>query len=136
MGAPYARSPNPHRRLLRRAHSRARRVRANGPHLAIRKKIVPDPVTGLPLTFLTSTDVYHRSKIYQTQRQWTSDGKWLIFRGQRETGSEAMAVNEETGEIVQVTDNGFLLCLSNIAMKLYVLSGGGGRGQAPLGVSV
>lgn len=100
------------------------------------KKIVPDPVTGLPLTFLTSTDVYHRSKIYQTQRQWTSDGKWLIFRGQRETGSEAMAVNEETGEIVQVTENGFLLCLSNIAMKLYVLSGGGGRGQAPLGVSV
>ena len=89
------------------------------------KKIVPDPVTGLPLTFLTSSDTYHQSKIYQTHRQWTSDGKWLIFRGQRETGSQAMAVNEETGQIVQVTENGFsgMLCLSNIAMKLYVLSG-------------
>jgi oligogalacturonide lyase len=96
------------------------------------KKVVPDPVTGLPLTFLTSSDVYHQSKIYQTHRQWTSDGKWLIFRGQRETGSQAMAVNEETGQIVQVTENGFsgMLCLSNIAMKLYVMSGGGGRGQA------
>ena len=46
------------------------------------KKIVPDPVTGLPLEFLTSTDgTYRQSKIYQTHRQWTADGKWLIFRG-------------------------------------------------------
>jgi oligogalacturonide lyase len=93
------------------------------------KKIVPDPVTGLPLTFLTSSDTYHQSKIYQTHRQWTSDGKWLIFRGVRETGSQAFAVNEETGQIVQVTETGFsgMLCLSNKAMKLYVLVGGGGR---------
>jgi oligogalacturonide lyase len=97
------------------------------------KKIVPDPVSGLPLTFPTSSETYHQSKIYQTHRQWTSEGKWLIFRGQRETGSQAMAVSEETGQIVQVTENGFsgMLCLSNIAMKLYVLSGGGGGGQAP-----
>src|SRR5271166_1315678 len=94
------------------------------------KKIVPDPVTGLPLTFLTSSDTYHQSKIYQTHRQWTSDGKWLVFRGQRETGSQALAVNEETGLIVQITETGFsgMLCLSNRAMKLYVLAGGGGRG--------
>src|SRR5271157_5919028 len=72
------------------------------------RKIVPDPVTGLPLTFLTSTDgAYRQSKIYQTHRQWTVDGKWLIFRGVRETGPQAMAVNEETGQIVQVTENGF-----------------------------
>jgi len=84
------------------------------------KKIVPDPVTGLPLTFLTSSDTYHQSKIYQTHRQWTSDGRWLIFRGVRETGSQAFAVNEETGQIVQVTETGFsgMLCLSNKAMKL------------------
>jgi oligogalacturonide lyase len=94
------------------------------------KKIVPDPVTGLPLTFLTSTDTYHQSKIYQTHRQWTADGKWLIFRGVRETGSQAFAVNEETGLIVQVTETGFsgMLCVSNKTMKLYVLAGGGGRG--------
>jgi hypothetical protein len=73
------------------------------------KKIVPDPVTGLPLIFLTSTDGgYTQSKIYQTHRQWTVDGKWLIFRGERETGPQAMAVNEETGQIVQVTENGFM----------------------------
>src|SRR5271157_1222118 len=98
------------------------------------KKIVPDPVTGLPLTFLTSTDGgYSQSKIYQTHRQWTVDGKWLIFRGVRETGPQAMAVNEETGQIVQVTENGFMgmLCAGNKTMKLVVMSGGGGRGRGP-----
>ena len=102
------------------------------------KKIVPDPVTGLPLTFLTSTDGgYSQSKIYQTHRQWTSDGKWLIFRGVRETGPQAMAVNEETGQIVQVTENGFsgMLCAGNKTMMLYVMTGGGGggRGRGPAG---
>src|SRR3974377_2246111 len=89
------------------------------------KKIVPDPVTGLPLTFLTSTDGgYRQSKIYQTHRQWTVDGKWLIFRGTRETGSQAFAVNEETGEIVQVTETGFvgMLCVGNKTMKLVLMS--------------
>jgi oligogalacturonide lyase len=96
------------------------------------KKIVPDPVTGLPLTFLTSTDGgYSQSKIYQTHRQWTADGKWLIFRGTRETGSQAFAVNEETGDIVQVTETGFsgMLCAGNRTMKLYVLAAGGGDGR-------
>jgi len=95
------------------------------------KKVVPDPVTGLPLTFLTSTDGgYRQSKIYQTHRQWTADGKWLIFRGTRETGSQAFAVNEETGDIVQVTETGFsgMLCAGNKTMKLYVLAGGAGGG--------
>lgn len=98
------------------------------------KKIVPDPVTGLPLTFLTSTDgKYRQSKIYQTHRQWTVDGKWLIFRGTRETGPQALAVNEESGEIVQVTEAGFsgMLCLGNKTMKLYVLSGGGRGAVGP-----
>jgi len=97
------------------------------------KKIVPDPVTGVPLEFLTSTDgTYRQSKIYQTHRQWTSDGKWLIFRGTREAGSQAFAVNEESGLIVQVTETGFMgmLCAGNKTMKLYVLAGaGGGRGR-------
>jgi oligogalacturonide lyase len=91
------------------------------------KKVVPDPVTGLPLTFLTSTDGgYRQSKIYQTHRQWTVDGKWLIFRGTRETGSQAFAVNEESGDIVQVTETGFIgmLCAGNKTMKLVVMTGG------------
>lgn len=102
------------------------------------KKIVPDPLTGLPLEFLTSTDNtnYTQSKIYQTHRQWTADGKWLIFRGTRENGAQAFAVNEESGQIVQVTQNGFvgMLCAGNKTMKLYILEnigGNGGRGRGP-----
>jgi oligogalacturonide lyase len=99
------------------------------------KKIVPDPVTGLPLEFLTSTDGgYSQEKIYQTHRQWTVDGKWLIFRSVRETGPQAFAVNEETGQIVQVTENGFsgMLCAGNKTMMLYILTArSGGRGRGP-----
>jgi oligogalacturonide lyase len=95
------------------------------------KKIVIDPVTGVPLTFLTSTPAGD-SKIYQTHHQWTSDGKWLIFRSGRTQG-QAMAVNEETGVMVQVTEAGYtgMLCLADHSMNLYflrVLGGGGRRG--------
>jgi oligogalacturonide lyase len=85
------------------------------------KKIVPDPVTGVPLTFLTSTPVGD-SKIYQTHHQRTADGKWLVFRSNRVRG-QAMAVNEETGDILQVTQNGYtgMLCLAERSMKLYFL---------------
>ena len=95
------------------------------------KKIVPDPVTGLPLTFLTSTDGgYRQSKIYQTHRQWTPDGKWIVFRSTRETGSQAFAVDEESGQIVQITDQGFIgmLCVGNKIMKLVVMTGAAGSG--------
>src|SRR5690606_16941502 len=64
------------------------------------RKIVRDPVTGIDLVFLTSTSAGD-SKIYQTHNQWTSDGKWLVFRSDRVPG-EAIAVHEESGEMVQV----------------------------------
>jgi oligogalacturonide lyase len=85
------------------------------------KKIVIDPVTGTPLTFLTSKPVGD-SKIYQTHHQWTADGKWVVFRSNRVKG-EAMAVNEETGDIVQVTEGGYtgMLCLADHSMNLYFL---------------
>jgi oligogalacturonide lyase len=85
------------------------------------KKVVIDPVTGTPLTFLTSTPVGD-SKIYQTHPDWTSDGKWLIFRSNRSPG-QAFGVNEETGAIVQVTDKGYLgmLCVARKSMKLYIM---------------
>ncbi len=91
------------------------------------KKIVVDPVTGVPLTFLTSTPAGD-SKIYQTHHQWTSDGKWLIFRSGRVPG-QAMAVNEQTGDMVQVTENGYLgmLCLADHSMNLYFLRTVGGN---------
>jgi len=83
------------------------------------KKIVPDPITGIQLTFLTSKPAGD-SKIYQTHPQWTSDGKWIIFRSNRVRG-EAMAVNEENGIIVQVTEGGYtgMLCVAKKSMRLY-----------------
>jgi len=85
------------------------------------KQVVIDSVTGVPLTFLTSKPAGD-SKIYQTHHQWTSDGQWLVFRSNRVPG-QAMAVNEATGEMVQVTENGYtgMLCLADHSMHLYFL---------------
>src|SRR6478736_987557 len=85
------------------------------------RKVVKDPVTGTMLTFLTSTP-NGDAKIYQTHNQWTSDGEWLIFRSNRVTG-EAMAVNEKTGEMVQVTEGGYtgMLNIGRKSMKLYFM---------------
>ncbi len=85
------------------------------------KKIVKDPVTGTMLTFLTSTPAGD-SKIYQTHNQWTSDGQWVIFRSNRVRG-EAMAVNEKTGDIVQVTEGGYtgMLNVARNTMRLFFL---------------
>src|SRR6188474_3846324 len=85
------------------------------------RKEVIDPVTGTRLIFLTSTQSGD-SKIYQTHNQWTSDGQWLIFRSNRVRG-EAMAVNETTGDIVQVTEGGYtgMLNIARRSMKLYFM---------------
>jgi oligogalacturonide lyase len=90
------------------------------------KKIVPDPVSGVPLSFLTSGPGGD-SKIYQTHNQWTADGKWLIFRSQRVPG-QALAVNEQTGAIVQVTESGYMgmLCIARQSMKLFLMRLEGG----------
>jgi oligogalacturonide lyase len=83
------------------------------------KKIIPDPVTGVPLTFLTSSNSGD-SKIYPTHPQWTADGKWVVFRSSRARG-QALAVNEETGDIVQVTETGYqgALCIAQKSMRLF-----------------
>lgn len=85
------------------------------------RKVIKDPVTGTMLTFLTSTPTGD-SKIYQTHSQWTADGNWLIFRSNR-ARNEAMAVNETTGDIVQVTEGGYtgMLCIARKSMKLYFM---------------
>lgn len=85
------------------------------------RKAVRDPVTGTPLTFLT-TRAHGDSKIYPTHPQWTADGKWLVFRSQL-AGNEALAVNEASGVIVQVTEGGYsgMLNLARKSMKLYFM---------------
>ncbi|MEJ7588785.1 MAG: hypothetical protein WKI04_14610, partial [Ferruginibacter sp.] len=67
------------------------------------------------------------SKIYQTHNQWTSDGQWLIFRSGRVPG-EVMAVNEKTGELVQVTEGGYMgmLNIARKSMKHYFIRNVGG----------
>jgi oligogalacturonide lyase len=99
------------------------------------KKVVADPLTGTPLTFLTSISAGDE-KIYQTHQQWTADGKWVIFRSRRAPG-QAMAVNEVTGAIVQVTEKGSMgmLCNARHSMKLYFMhegNGGPGRGRGSI----
>ncbi len=84
------------------------------------KQVVVDPVTGVSLKFLTSTPAGDR-KIYPTHPQWTADGKWIIFRSNRVPG-QAMAVNEETGDLVQVTEGGYQgsLCVGQKSMRLFL----------------
>lgn len=85
------------------------------------RKEVIDAVTGVKLIFLTSTP-NGDAKIYQTHNQWTSDGQWLIFRSNR-VKSEAIAVHEKTGEMVQVTEGGYtgMLNIARKSMKLYFM---------------
>ncbi|MCE4552965.1 hypothetical protein [Pelomonas cellulosilytica] len=86
------------------------------------KRVVADPVTGTPLTFLT-TQPRGDSKIYPSHPQWTADGQWLVFRSNRVKG-EAIAVNEASGDMVQVTEGGYdgMLNLSQTGgNKLYFL---------------
>lgn len=83
------------------------------------RKIVTDPVTGVPLTFLTTTSAGD-SKIYPTHPQWTADGEWVIFRTRRAEGN-AVAVHETTGDMVQVTEGGYRgsLCIAQKSMRLF-----------------
>jgi oligogalacturonide lyase len=86
------------------------------------KKVINDPVTGTPLTFLTSKQGMGDSKIYQTHPQWTYDGKWIVFRSNRVPG-EGMAVNEESGVIMQITEGGYSgsLNVSRKDLKLFIM---------------
>jgi oligogalacturonide lyase len=98
------------------------------------RKVVKDPVTGTMLTFLTSTPAGD-SKIYQTHPQWTADNQWLVFRSNR-AKNEALAVNEKTGDIVQLTEGGYtgMLNLARKAMKLYLMRNTGAA-DAPRGIN-
>jgi oligogalacturonide lyase len=93
------------------------------------RKEVVDPVTGTKLVFLTSKP-HGDSKIYPTHPQWTADGQWVLFRS-RMAGGEAMAVNEKTGDIVQVSEGGFegMLNAARKSMKLYFLRPANGTKQ-------
>lgn len=88
------------------------------------KKIVKDPVTGVYITFLTSKPEGD-SKFYPTHPQWSSDGEWVLFRSNR-VKDEVMAVNEKTGDIVQVTEGGYsgTVDIAQKSMKIYFMRKG------------
>lgn len=70
------------------------------------KRILTDSITGRRITALTTSPA-NDSKIYQTHPQWTADGKYIVFRSNRgkDGRTQAFAVQEESGEIIQLTDD-------------------------------
>lgn len=77
-----------------------------GRRFAPEKRVVVDRVTGRPITFLTS-GATSDSKNYPTHPQWAADGVHIIFRSSDRAGSaggQAFAVNEVTGDIIQLTE--------------------------------
>ncbi|MFV0338394.1 MAG: hypothetical protein ACK5LK_09165 [Chthoniobacterales bacterium] len=71
------------------------------------KKAYIDEITGQRITVLTSSPA-NDVRIYQTHPQWTADGKWILFHSKdRSTNGkpQAFAVNENSGEIVQLSDD-------------------------------
>jgi oligogalacturonide lyase len=95
------------------------------------RKIV-DAKTGVTITALTTSPASD-DKIYQTHPQWTADGKYIIFRSNRaaEGRTQAFAVNETTGEIIQLTDGPGIgtgsLNVARKSNKLYFFRGGRGE---------
>jgi len=91
------------------------------------KKSLTDKVTGVAITVLTSSPA-NDVRIYQTHQQWTADGKYIVFRSHDravDKNVQAFAVNETSGEIIQLTDGPGLnpksLTLSHKANSLFYL---------------
>jgi len=97
------------------------------------KSTFVDPITGAEITVLTS-DPAGSAKPYQTHPTWTADGNWIIFRSNRTGSSQAFIVNEQSGEIMQITDGPATgtgsLNLSRREMKLFYMRGGPVRGSS------
>lgn len=103
-----------------------------GKHFPSEKTSFVDPVTHRKVTVFT-TDESGSAKPYQTHTTWTSDGQWIIFRSNRGgNGPQAFLVNEQSGDIIQLTDGPApgtgSLNLSRKEMKLYFIRGGPVRG--------
>jgi len=83
-----------------------------------------DAVTGLKVTMLTTSPAKD-NKIYQTHPNWTADGRHIVFMSDRSGANQYYAVSEETGTIVQLTDEAGPgnACLSRAENRMYYISG-------------
>lgn len=63
-----------------------------------------DDKTGAVVTRLTSAPAKD-DKIYQTHPNWISDGTHIVFTSDRTGDNELFALEETTGEIIQLTDH-------------------------------
>ena len=84
---------------------------------------IADRETGRMITVLTSSR-FNDVKPYHTHDTWTADGRWIVFRSNRDgNDSQLFAVNEQTGDIVQLTDYRGVQApnLSRKEMKLYYI---------------
>jgi len=87
------------------------------------KMIYKDAVTGLKITMLT-TSAAKDNKIYQTHPNWTADGRNIVFMSDRSGTNQYYTVSEETGAIVQLTDDKQPgnACLSRKENRMYYIS--------------
>lgn len=83
-----------------------------------------DDVTGAIVTRLTS-DPANDDKIYQTHPNWAADGSHLIFHSDRTGREELFAMEEATGEIIQITDgDSGAVVVSRLENVLYLVRNG------------
>jgi len=99
------------------------------------KHVIVDRVTGRMITVLTSSQFNDVKASYSRRHSWTADGNWIVFQSERgNNGRQIFAVNESTGDIVQLTDDNNALtgrfCLSSKDMKMFYLREQQGERQA------
>jgi oligogalacturonide lyase len=102
------------------------------------KTSIVDRVTGVPLTVLTAGR-HSDAKNYPTHPQWADDGIHIIFRSSDRDPDgtpQAFAVNEITGDIVQLTDGPGTgtgsLNVARLSNKLYYMRRASEDAQAQL----
>ncbi len=100
------------------------------------KRVVVDPVTKVRLQLLTEHREGGDAKLYQTHPQWAHDARHIVFRSFKRSADgngQAFAVDEQTGDIVQLTDGpGVMTGSLNVARltnQLYYLRNVGERWQ-------
>ena len=65
-----------------------------------------DPTTGFTVTQMTNTPGSRNVPFYFHDPAWTPDSRWMVFQSDRTGQMELFAVDAESGEVRQLTDDG------------------------------